>query len=145
MGHFELKFPSAWVSPLITGSSWTIWAYAPNHSIATESAFEQVRVNSEKQVEIKLGARVHFVQSALSPARAPLAGALVQPQNYKTHAGYDLVPEEMVPVVSARTGSDGIAQLPAIQRGPLFRVQVVSDEFGDQSLRVDRDPETPTL
>src|SRR6185312_10182703 len=23
MGHFELKFPSAWVSPLITGSSWT--------------------------------------------------------------------------------------------------------------------------
>jgi uncharacterized GH25 family protein len=138
-GRFELKFPADWISPRRTGGSWTIWAYAPGHSIATESPYQVIYGTSEKEVEIKLAAQSNTRFKVLMPSGEPLAGAVVQPQNYKTMVGYDSVPEEMLSAVSARTDADGIATLPAIQPEPLFRVQVVSEKFGKQALRVDRD------
>jgi hypothetical protein len=138
-GRFELTFPADWISPRKIGSSWTIWAYAPGHGIATQSPYEVVRGNSEKEVEIKLAPEGHTRFKILTPAGEPLAGALVQPQNYKTTVGYDLVPEEMLSSVSAPTDADGVAKLSALQSEPLFRVQVVSEKFGKQAIRVDRD------
>jgi hypothetical protein len=128
-GRFELRFPTDWVSPRTNGSSWTIWAYAPGHGIATESPFQVVRGNSQQEVDLKLA------------PQSPLAEALVQPQNYQTKVGYDLVPDEMLSCVSARTNADGVAALPALRLKPLFRVQIVSEEFGTQAIRVDRDIE----
>jgi beta-lactamase regulating signal transducer with metallopeptidase domain len=138
-GRFELEFPANWISPFVTGSSWTLWAYAPGHSIATQSPFEVVRGKSEKDVEIKLGPQGNSRFRVLTPAGEPLAGALVQPQHYTTTVGSDLVPPEMLSSVSSRTDTGGIVTLSAVQPGPLFRVQVVSDKFGKQAIRVDRD------
>lgn len=142
-GRFELKFPTDWVSPRWVGSSWTIWAFAPGHGIATQSPYEVVRGNSEEEVELKLAPHSNTRFRILTPAGEPLAGAVVQPLNYKTTVGYDLVPEEMLSYMSARTDADGIATLSAMRLKPLFRVQIVSDPFGKQAIRVDRDLEQP--
>ncbi|HVC97957.1 MAG TPA: M56 family metallopeptidase, partial [Pirellulales bacterium] len=140
-GRFELKFPADWISPRVVGSSWTIWVFAPGQSIATASPFEVVRGNSKEEIDIELPPLGNTGFKVVTPAGEPLAGALVQPQNYKTRVGYDQVPEEMLSAVSARTDANGVATLSALQPKPLFRVQVVSEKFGNQAIRVDRDAE----
>ena len=142
-GNFALKCPTDWISPRLSGSSWTIWAYAPGHSIQTHSAFEVVRGDGDKTYTIQLPPESNTRFKVLTPDGQPLPDVLVQPQNYKTTVGYAAVPEEMLSVVSARTDNNGLASLPAIQSGPLFRIQMTSKEFGSQSLRVDGSSDMP--
>lgn len=142
-GRFELKFPADWVSPRTSGSSWTIWAYAPGHSIATQSPFQVVRGDSDQEIDMKLAPPSHTRFRILTPTGEPLADAVVEPQNYQTTVGYDLVPDEMLSCVSARSDEQGLVALSAIRLKPLFRVQIVSKEFGKQAIRVDRDLEHP--
>jgi len=137
-GNFELTCLPEWISPRVSGSSWTVWAYAPGYSIQTQSVFEVLRGKSEEEYTIQLPPESNTSFKILSPDGQPLAGVLVQPQNYKTSAGgYDLVPEEVQSAVSARTDENGMVTLPAIQSGPLFRVEMRSEEFGRQTIRVD--------
>lgn len=140
-GRFELSFPADWVSPRVGGSDWIIWAYAPGHGITTQSAFTQVRENAEEEIKVKLTPESNIRFKVLAPTGEPLAGALVQPRHYKTQRAYDLVPEEMLPSVGARTSDDGIATLSALQPELLHSVQAISDKFGKQGIRVDRDRE----
>ncbi len=79
----------------------------------------------------------------LTPEGQPLADVLVQPQNYKTSVGYDLVPEEMQPVVSARTDTNGLVTLPTTQSELLFRLEMADDSFGRQSIRTDHNSDMP--
>lgn len=137
-GRFELKFPADWVSPRVTGSDWTVWAYAPGHSIATQNAYKQVRENAEDEVEVKLTPESNIRFKVLTPTGEPLVGALVQPRHYKTQRAYNPVPEEMHSAVSARTDDKGVATLSALQPESLHSVQVISEKFGMQGMRVVR-------
>lgn len=138
-GQFELKLPGDWLSPRAVGSGWTIWAYSPGSGIATDSPFDVIRGKNQREIEIKLPPEADVGFKVLTPAGKPLAGALVQPQHYKTSVAFNLVPEEMLSSVGARTDASGVATLPAVEPKPLHSIQVVSDEFGKQSLRVDND------
>lgn len=140
-GRFELKFPADWLSPRLTGSSWTIWAYAAGHGIATISPFKTIRENTGDDVEIKLRPEGNVRFKVLTPAGEPVAGALLEPRHYKTQVAFDLVPEEMLSSVSVRTEDDGIALLPALDAAPLHSIRVSNEKFGQQAIRVDRDVE----
>lgn len=106
---------------------------------ATDSPSDVIRGNNRREIEIKLPLEADVGFKVLTPAGTPLAGAVVQPQHYKTSVAFDLVPEEMLPSVAARTNASGVATLPAVEPKPLHSIQVASDEFGKQSLRVDND------
>lgn len=142
-GRFQLRFPADWISPHFVGSGWTIWAYAPDHGIATNSPYDVVRGKSEEEIEIELPPKSNTRFKVLTPQGEPLAGALVEPQNYQTTVGYELVPDEMFSAVSTRTDTEGLALLSALRLKPFFRVCITSDKFGKQTLRVDRDIERP--
>lgn len=142
-GRFEFKIPAGWIDPRTSGSSWTIWAYAPGHGIATQSPFDVIRGDSDREITIQLAPPSHTRFRILTPAGEPLAGAVVQPKNYQTTEGYSGVPDEMIACVSARTDAEGVATLAAIRLKPLFRIQIVSEQFGKQSIRVDRNLNQP--
>lgn len=142
-GRFELRFPASWVSPRVVGSGWTVWAYAAGHGVGTQSAYDVVRRGGEKQIEVRLTNLSNTRFKVLTPAGEPLAGAIVEPKAYKAAAAFDLVPDEMLSFVSARTDAKGMAALPAVQANLLFRVRVVSEEFGNQAIRVDRHTDEP--
>jgi beta-lactamase regulating signal transducer with metallopeptidase domain len=142
-GKFELKFPFDWISPRVSGSSWTVWAYAPGYSIQSQSVYEVLRKGSNEEYTIQLPPEAKVRFKVLSTDGKPLAGVLVQPKNYRTTVGFDLVPEEMLATVSARTNDDGLVTLAAIQPGPLYLLQMTSDVFGRQSIRVDANPDAP--
>jgi hypothetical protein len=101
-----------------------------------------VRGNNEENIEIILVPQSNTRFKVLTPTGEPFVDAQVQSQNYKTSVGYDLVPEEMLQAVSSRTDTDGIATLAALQPELLFRIRIVSEKFGKQALRVDRDAGT---
>lgn len=136
-GNFELKCPADWISPLFVGSSWTVWAYAPGHSIQSQNVYEVIRGKGEEDFAIQLPPESNTRFKVLAPNGQPLANVLVQPQNYKTSVGYELVPDDMRSVVSARTDENGVMTLPGIQSDPLFMLEIVSEEFGRQTIRVD--------
>lgn len=142
-GNFELKCPAGWISPRVSGSSWTAWVYAPGYSIQSQSVYEVIRGKSEKEYTIQLPPAGNTRFKVLTPGGQPLANVLVQPQNYKTSVGYGAVPEEIQPVVSARTDTHGLVTLPAIQSALLFRLELANDEFGRQSIRADYNSDVP--
>lgn len=142
-GHFELRCPADWISPRVSRSAWTVWFYAPGYSIQSQSVYEVIRGSSEQEYTIQLPPESDTRFRVLTPEGQPLAGVLVQPQNYKTSVGYALVPEEMLPVVSARTDTNGLVTLPAIQSDLLFRLEMSNDEFGRQTIRMDYNSAMP--
>jgi beta-lactamase regulating signal transducer with metallopeptidase domain len=142
-GNFELKFPAHWISPRVSGSSWTVWAYAFGHSIQSQSVYEVIRGKSEKEYTIQLPPASNTRFRVLTLGGEPLPDVLVQPQNYRTSVGFDAVPEEMQPVVSARTDTNGLVTLPAIEPGLLFRLEMANEEFGRQSIRTDFNSDVP--
>ena len=142
-GNFELNCPADWISPTVIGSSWTVWAYAPGHSIQSQSVWEALRGNSDEKYTIQLPPQSKTRFKVLSPNGKSLTDVLVQPQNYRTSVGYDRVPEEMLSLVSARTGKGGFVTLPAIQSKPLFIVKLEHEKFGQQTIRVDFNHDEP--
>ncbi|HET6884344.1 MAG TPA: M56 family metallopeptidase [Pirellulales bacterium] len=135
-GRFEIEFPVAWLSPNIVGSSWTLWAYSPGHTIATQNVFDAVRGKSSKEIKLMLPPPSATRFEVVGPSGQLLPGALVQPGNIETR-GYELVPEEMLPRLSSRTDQNGAAALPAIPAQRLFCVRVTSDRLGKQAINVD--------
>lgn len=136
-GKFELTCPAEWINPSLTGSFWTLWAFAPGHSIQSQSVFEVVRGASEKVYTIQLPAASQSRFVIVAPDGKPLAKVLVGPQNYKTSVAYEAVPEEMQAFVSASSDESGRVTLPALQMGPLFTIEMRHAEFGRQIIRVD--------
>ncbi len=136
-GKFELRCPTEWISPSIRGSFWTVWAYAPGFAIQSQSVYQVLRGESKQEYAIRLPPESNTRFRIVSPDGQPLAGVHVKPQNYKTSVAWELVPDEMQSAVSGHTDEAGLAILPALSRGPLFRLELISDEFGRQSIRVD--------
>lgn len=140
-GNFELHVPVDWIRSALKGGSSLIWAHAPGSSIATQQAYKALTSTSQPDLEIRLPSPSHTRFRVLTPQGQALPDVLVQPVNYKTSVAFSQVPEELRAVVSARTDNNGTATLLAIDPGLLFLVQVVSDEFGRQTIRVDRNTE----
>lgn len=141
-GKFELTCPIDWIGPSFRGSSWTIWAYAPGYSIQSQSVYEVVRGESNKEYKIQLPPASDTRLKVLTPNGQPLGAVLVKPHDYETSVAYELVPEEMLAFVSARTADNGLVDLPAIQSGPMFRIETHDEEFGRQIIRVDNNKKT---
>lgn len=136
-GKFELDCPADWISPSSRGSFWTAWVYAPGFSVQSQSVYKVVRGENKQEYTIELPPACSTRFRVLDPSGQPLVGVLVKPQNYKTSVAWEAVPEEMQAAVSAHTDKNGWATLPAIEPEPLFRLELVSDKFGRQTLRVD--------
>lgn len=136
-GNFELNVPTDWLSARIVDSSWTVWAYAPGYSIQSQDVFEALRKNTDTQYTIRLPSGNNASFKVLAPDGQALGDVLVQPRNYRTTVGYEWVPEEMQPFVSARSDQKGLVHLPAMETNSLFKIEMASDKFGRQMVRVD--------
>jgi len=64
-----------------------------------------------------------------------VGGAAVEPFLYQV-GNYDMFPAELVPLLSATTGADGRAALPAVARDRLRSVRVTTEAFGLQHLDI---------
>jgi hypothetical protein len=136
-GKFELICPDGWISPSSSKSFWTVWVYAPGYSIQSQSVYDVVRRNADKEYTIQLPPESSTNFRVLTQDGQPLSDVLVKPQNYKTSVAYELIPEEMMTIFQARTSGNGLVTLPAIESGPLFRIEMLHEKFGRQIIRVD--------
>lgn len=136
-GRFELICPADWISPKVSGSFCTLWAYAPGYSIQSQSVHGVVRGESVEEYTIQLPSESNTRFRVLAPNGQPLIGVEVQPQNYKTSVAYEAVPEELLNGLVGRTDEDGFVKLPAIQLAPLFSLEMRHKEYGRQSVRID--------
>lgn len=136
-GRFELICPANWISPKVSGSFWTVWAYAPGYSIQSQSVQEVVRGDSVKEYTIQLPSESDTRFRVLAHDGQPLTGVEVHPQNYKTSVAYEAIPREMLDSLVGRTDADGFVKLPAIQFAPLFSIEMRHEAYGRQSIRID--------
>ena len=136
-GRFELRCAVDWISPKFAGSFWTVWAYAPSYSIQSQSVYEVVRGNSDKEYTIQLPPESDTRFRVLKPDGQPLIGVQVKAENYKTSVAYEAVPQEMLASLVGRTDADGFVTLPAIQSDPLFSIEMQHEDYGRQTIRVD--------
>jgi|GEM_PF-2404055 len=140
-GQFELKFPSDWLDTRLTGNQWTLWAYAPGHGITSENVGKVVvQGANELTVKIALPAEVKTSFKILTPKSEPLPGALVESQHYKSPIAYEYIPEELLKLFAPRTDAQGVATFMALEPKHLMSIQIVSEAFGKQVIRVDREP-----
>ncbi len=139
-GNFKLQCPVEWINPRVNGSSWTAWAYAPGYSIQSQNLYRVLRgdlEDLEEQITIRLPLESNTRVKVLSPDGQPLAGVIVSPKLYMTSVrNATFVPEEMRSDVSARTDEWGNASLPAVQSNLLNSLELVCEEFGRQSMRI---------
>jgi len=151
-GRFELRLPLSWLDDRLMFFS--AWAYAPGRQIGSASVYSflrehdkttsQAKAKEEKdekpeeptELVIVLNPATGVSFDILGPDGRPLPGATVQPQHVKTRMAYEFVPGDMLPKVSAVTGDDGRAELPAVPSDKLYSIRVETEAFGVQTVRV---------
>jgi beta-lactamase regulating signal transducer with metallopeptidase domain len=141
-GRFALSVPAAWLGkPTPVSIAWEVWAFAEGRSIGTASVSKQIFAPEEaEELKIVLGPPSDTSFVVLDPDGKPVAGAVLEPQNFRTQIGYSLVPEPMLPRICATTDAQGWAAMPAVSGERLYRVVVRSEEFGEQA-QIFRNPE----
>lgn len=151
-GRFELRFPLSWLDDRLMFFS--AWAVAPGRQLGSASVYSflrehekttsQAKAKEEKdekpeeptELVIVLNPATSVSFDILGPDGRPLSGATVQPQHVKTRMGYEYVPGNMLPKVSAVTGDDGRAELSAVPSDKLYSIRVETEAFGVQTVTV---------
>ncbi len=137
-GRFELQVPESWIDPIKSKNLWDAWAHAKDHSIGATSAQQALFSKmSGHTLRITLGKKTDTSFVVLAPDEKPLPGATVRPVHFRTPTGFSIVPEVLASRISAKTDMAGRAKLPAMPREGFYRVEVKSDQFGTQHLRLD--------
>jgi RNA polymerase sigma factor (sigma-70 family) len=134
-GHYTLVVPEIWAKTPQHERGHTVWAHAAGHQISTASAY-QALAGKAGPVDVTLGPATDTSFVVVGPDGRPVAGAVVEPFNFKTRRMYEIPPHSMLPVVRGITDATGRAQLPALPREGLSTVQVTSEVLGIQRLRI---------
>lgn len=146
---FRLTFPGEWIPSDNLHRNPTLWAYSPGHAIGTANASNQLFGREpSKPVVIELPPAEDLSFVVLLPNGKPAVGARVEPKHFKTQRAYDIVPQELVDVVAAKTNVEGRAAMPALTRDGVFTIVVTAPGLGAQQFRCDMkssDPSEQTL
>ncbi len=140
-GHFEFKIPVDWLHGKPKETAWTLWAYAPGFSFASENV-GRVVVGSAKELDFKITLPSEEKTSfkILTPKGDPVRDALVQPYHYLTPVAYEYIPQEFLKIIGSRTNAEGIAIFSMLQRKHMLDIQIISEAFGDQTIRINNPP-----
>lgn len=135
-GKFTLEVP-----PLAPDGKWfaradaDIWAFSPKHCLASVSPRHPESKKDASGLRIELAPASDSSVVVLDPQGNPVAGVIVEPTNYRTRRGYDVIPEAAKPLVGARTDDNGRARLPWLARDRMFNVWVTTKKYGVQTQR----------
>ncbi|PQO38153.1 carboxypeptidase regulatory-like domain-containing protein [Blastopirellula marina] len=132
-GRFSMLVPRQAVDEDRTYGIGTLWGYAAGHQIGSISVAPQLKQGSTEPVGMILEEATDAGIVVESPD-GPVAGARLEPLNYKTERGYDLVPLPLRELVGGLTNSAGLIKLPACNRELLSSVVVTADQFGEQNV-----------
>lgn len=136
-GRVSLEIPAAWFREIPTFRiTAVVWAYAPGRCINTASAYKPLFKDDKSELEIKLGPESDLSFIVQSPDGKPVAGAAVSPYHVETEVAFMIVPDELLPLVGAKTDANGLAALPAIPRSKLSNVKIDAPEFGARTVRL---------
>jgi len=135
-GHYTLPVPELWFRMPQHARRWIVWAHAKGHQIATANAGRSLSSGKAEPVDLTLGSATDTSFLVLGPDGRPLAGAMVEPFHVKTPMAYDIPPQSMLPFLRGLTDTTGRALLPALPREGFMTVQVTSESFGVQQLRL---------
>jgi len=140
-GQFEFKIPVDWLHGKPKETAWTLWAYAPGFSFASENV-GRVVVGSLKELvfKITLPSEEKTSFKILTPKGDPVRDALVQPYHYLTPVAYEYIPQEFLKIIGSRTNAEGIATFSMLQRKHMLDIQIISEAFGDQTIRINNPP-----
>ena len=141
-GRFVLEIPTIDQERLEPSSS-LVWAYSPGHCLGSSHSIGEQAADAKKDIRIELAPATDTSLRVLDSNGQPAADVIVDPINYRSERGYDLVPESAWPVVGGRTDAAGRVRLPAMARDRLFLVWLTSDDYGIQSQQFTVHPAEP--
>jgi hypothetical protein len=131
-GRFTLEIPIAPPGTHIEMPS-LVWAYSPKHCLGSAAPASRPAEQDGDGVRIELALATDTSLLVLQPNGRPAAGVLVEPINYRSVWGYDLVPAGAMPLVGGRTDAEGRVRLPAMARDRLFLPQLTTETYGVQN------------
>jgi len=141
-GRFRLTTPTAWMPPDLKRQVDVVWALGPNNDVAVGLACDGlVTEGKSRDWELRLNRAEVVRVSVVDPDGRPVAGATVEPANFRNARGFDLLPEPITTALRATTDAAGHARM-HIGFRDFFNVFVTSERFGVQDVRLDpRDSE----
>ncbi len=132
-GRFRLTTPADWVPRDVLRHADVVWALGPNKDLAVTCLANQLAKSDELTLRLNAAADVNF--DVIDDAAQPVAGALIEPENYRDSQGFDLIPDPISIALRATTNATGHVRM-HIGFRDFFNLRVTTDHLGIQLVRL---------
>ncbi len=112
-----------------------VWALGPTNEIAVAEAEHLVDSGESRDSVLQLNSTRDVTFEIVSPNGAAVAGATVEPVNYRGGRGVDLIPDPICEVLRGTTDGAGHVRL-HLGSSKFFNIRVTSEGFGIQLQRL---------
>jgi hypothetical protein len=143
-GQFRLTTPTNWVPNDAMQRADVVWALGPNNDLAV-ACLEERPASSAKSGAclLRLNPAEDRTIDIVDPDEQPVAGALIEPMNFRGGQGIDLIPDPIRMALRGTTNPTGHVRM-HIGFRDFFNLRVTSDRFGIQTVQLNprnRSPE----